>query len=325
MSRRIGHALCAAVLLACGTAAAAGFWESLDRAIRLQLEENFEDAIAAYQQAQIERPEAGIVHYGLGSTYYQQGAALETADADAAMAAFQQAAAAFDKLENATDPDLRREAAYGAASARARAARLAAGLPGTEGNPVRDLRDVIENLEGFLEQYPEHDAARHTLDATRYSLKTLLQEPPPPPQPEQQPGDNSEDEGEEEEQEQAASQGQQGEEQESQDGEAPEDGSQPEASPDEPQEDQEPEGEQPPPPQPEDEQGEEQQEEDASASEGQPEEQQEEQELAAADQDERKDMPNIEAILQSLEDMDRREQRDMRTGAGGPEVRGAWW
>lgn len=323
MSGRMGHALCAALLLAGGTAGAAGFWETLDRAIRLQYEENFEEAIAAYQQAQIERPEAEIVYYGLGSTHYQQGAALESSGAPGALEAFQHAAAAFDKLENATDPDLRREAAYGAASARARAARLAD--PAAGQNPARELRSAIENLETFLEQYPEHDAARHNLDSVRMQLKQILQEPPPPPQPEQQSGDENEDEGEEEQQEQEQSRGQQGDEQdqqESQDGEEPDAGSQPEPSPEEEQEDQEPEGEQPPSPQPEEEQGEEEQ--DASAAADAREEEQEQQ-MSAGDQDDRKDMPNIEAILQSLEDMDRREQREQRTGSGGPEVRGAWW
>mgnify|MGYP006277920943 CR=1 FL=1 len=62
----------------------------------------------------------------------------------------------------------------------------------------------------------------------------------------------------------------------------------------------------------------------------QPQEQQQQQEQSEAEQreaeeDEQKDMQNIEAILQSLEEQDRREQHDTRNKRRDVQMRGGWW
>jgi hypothetical protein len=322
----------AALLAALAATAQEGdFHLLLEEGQRLLDSGEYDAAIKAMQQAQIENPEAEVVPYGIGVAHFEKGRSLAMADPAAAAEAFGAARDAFARLENAANPALRREAAVGRATAQAFMARLA--------DPTQDYQDILKGmreaigqLDEFTQQYPDHETAQHNLDAARLGLKELLQAPPPPPPPQQQnaPGEEEEEQNEQEqEQEQNQEPGESSDDsQDQEDGENEAAGpqeQQPEDSEANEQEESPDEGDNPQEePQPGDEDEQQPQEQPEAGEPSEEDQQQQAQSVGAADE-ESPDMQNIEAILESLEDLDRREQKSLKQTQYGQEMRGGWW
>lgn len=151
---------------------------------------------------------------------------------------------------------------------------------------VQAFQDAIVAYETLLRQQPDHHGAMTNLNHSRYKLKKMMQNPPP-----DQQELNTGDDQEQNQQNQEDQEGEEGEEgQEGQEGEPEE--TEGEENESDPSEDQDSSGE------PQD-----------GAAESQPIEDE-----------------NIEAILQSLEDINKEEQKNLRKAKGPPQVReGKWW
>ncbi len=151
---------------------------------------------------------------------------------------------------------------------------------------VQAFQDAIVAYETLLRQQPNHEGAIMNLNHSRYRLKKMMQDPPP-----DQQEANAGDDQEQNQQNQEDQEGEEGEEgEEGQEGEEEE--TEGEENDSDPSEDDSSTGE------PQD-----------GRSESQPIEDE-----------------NIEAILQSLEDINKEEQKNLRKAKGPPQVReGKWW
>lgn len=151
---------------------------------------------------------------------------------------------------------------------------------------VQAFKDAIVAYEKLLRQQPDHEGAKTNLNHSRYMLKSMMQNLPPD-QNEVNAGDDQE-QGQENQEPEEGEEGEEG--QEGQEGEPEE--SEGEESDADPSEDQN--------------------------SGGDPQD-------GSAETDPMED-ENIEAILQSLEDINRDEQKNLRKAKGPPTVReGKWW
>ncbi len=193
------------------------FFEAIEEARRLHEAGQYDKATEAYHQAMLERPEAEVVPYGLGAVLYEKAMTLaQEGRGEEAVAALERAREHFNKVKTeAEDSEVRREAAYAAASAAAHLADLRD--PQQEyDQKIGDLESAIEELGDFVARNPEHENAQHNLDAARLRRKQLLMQPPPPQQ-EQQQGEDDEEEEDEDEEEEGEEQEQQGQQQQDED------------------------------------------------------------------------------------------------------------
>ncbi len=288
--------LAIALAVSCTWAAAESFRTRLEQAHGELRSGDVDGALAAYRDLQTDEPESKLLYYSMGCARYaraMQEAGLEAAED--ALASFEEAKVSFEKAVSAANPELRRKARYNLANCTAQIAKESvAALKYDES--VGAFKESVRQYEDFLRLYPDHAGARNNLDHMRYLLKKMLQNPPPPP--EQQQG-----EGEQEDQ-----QNQQQEQQAGESGDREQDS----------QEQQQQQGEQ------EQEQSEEQgrdQEQEAGAQALQDEAESGEEE----DELEPEDRQNLEAILQSLEDMDNRELHDNIDDRRRIRMESNWW
>lgn len=251
---------------------------------------NPEGALESFQKLLTEEPNSELVQYSIAAALYEKGLKnLAGEVSEEAMESLYQARDGFDKLRNSRDTFLRRNAPFNAANSTAQVAKHLD--PGSQYNErVQALQDAIQAYEVVVRQHPDHDGARVNLNHSRYLLKSMMQNAPP----EQERADDGEggEQGEQGENEDQSDEGEEGEQdQDSQEGE---------------------EGEQ-------DQEGEEDSDpSDNENSGGDPQD-------ASSQGDPLKD-ENIEAILQSLEDKNREEQKNLRKAKGPPSIReGKWW
>lgn len=246
-------------------------------------------AVAEFRDLQVAQPESEVVTYSLASAKYKQGLldAKNQAPEDA-ITRFSEARTAFDELHASEDPFIRFNAAYNAANCSAQIAKNSIGS-GKHDETVAAFEESIQEYERLREQRPDHEGVQTNLNHMRYLLKTLMQNPPPEQQ--QQSG-----EGEEEEKQEGEDEGEQ-EEQQQQPSEEEQNG---EPNEEEQQDEQQETQENP-------------QEFNSSAEENQ-------------EETEPLNRQNIEAILQSLEDQDREEQKKLRRADEPPRiVNRKWW
>ena len=302
------QALAAAAACLCGIlsafpAAADTFREQLAYGNALLNSGDFDGAREVYRGLQVEHPEHEAVYYSLGCADYEEGSSVVALqDPEGAIELFASARNAFQRAMTSRDKSLRVDASYNHANTVAQIAKQTAALGDTQAT-IAAFEEAVAAYEGVLERYPGHKEARHNLDHIRYLLKRMLQVPPP----EQQEEEEQEQQDGEQDQPQEQQQGTQ----EQQDG-------------DQPQEEQE------------ESQDQAQQQPEQEEDEGQPQQQPQQQEQAAAQQpeeekpgedgqEEMQDRQTIEAILQSLEAQDKREQQDLRTSVPDSQVRREWW
>ena len=270
-----------------------------------------EGAMAVFRELQVEYPDSELIHYGIGCAHLEAAEQLLERNAVSdAMEAFELARAAFSRAQTGSDAAVRRNAAYNEANAMARQA-LELGHMGAQDIVIEAFEQAINQYEDVLRRYPDHEDAQHNLDHMRYQLKRMLQEPPPPPedqedgQPEESeeetPSDDDDDEGEgpppETDQE----------EQDEQDGPSPDD---PDGTADDDEDDATNDGAEPF--------------DDWDAPEDEAPDPLEWDE-AEEEEPPSPDRQAIEAILESLMEMDEREQQRMRRGTPDERFPREWW
>ena len=314
--RRFILFLCCATLFA-SVAQAESFNRRLARGQALLKTGDLDEAITIFRDLQVDDPESDTLHFDLGCASYAKSlrAAGDEALPDAAEA-LQQAVKSFEEASTTPDNALRRDAQFNRATALAQLAKQSVAA-GDGKATIANFEQAITALEDFLRQYPDHAEAQTNLNNVRYEFKKFLQQTPPPneqqnsagedgekgeqsdqeqeKQEQQQDPNQQQEQGEQQEQEQQPSQG----DQEQQDQEEKQDGSQGEKSPEEQQDPQD--QQQPSESTPQEEQGESQSQEIAENSE------------------------NIEAILDSLQDTDQKQQHEMRQQTRPTGIRSKWW
>ncbi|MCP4641051.1 MAG: hypothetical protein GY851_11485 [bacterium] len=294
-----------------GTAQAASFARRVRQANQTLASGDAQGALTQYRDLQFDEPESDYLHYGVGCAHYALGTqAIEAGLLSNALDEFGKAEEGFSSATNSDNADMRLAARFNEANSLAERAIVfyEAGMnqvrladiadPGKKAEEA--FEEAIESYETLLRDYPDHPEARANLDHMRYLLKKLLQDPPPQQEQKEQQGGDDEQKEDGEEGDKQDQEKQQQEQEQQQDGDKQE---QPEQSED--QQKQDAGNEQQPP-----------QEQKQSEADSEPEE------GGEPDAEERQ---NIEAILQSLEDMDQQEQEDRRTGPIEAKPRKEWW
>ncbi len=281
-------------------ATAESFRERIEYGNALLNSGDFDGAREVYRGLQVEHPEDETVYYSLGCVDYEEGESIVALqDPEGAIEYFTSARDAFRRAMTSREKRLRADASYNHANSVAQIAKQTIGT-GNQEAIIASFEEAVEAYEGVLERYPGHSEAQHNLDHMRYLLKRMLQQPPPEPQESQ---DQEEEKGEQEQQQEG------GQQQESSEGQ---DEQQESESREQQQSEQEQEDEKE-----EDQQQSQQQQAAVSTT--------EEEEPGVREQEEMQDRQTIEAILQSLEAKDKREQQDLRTSVPDSQIRKEWW
>ncbi|GMW01315.1 MAG: hypothetical protein AMXMBFR84_24520 [Candidatus Hydrogenedentota bacterium] len=306
------------------------FEDGFNRANALLRSGEADDALEAYRKLQIDQPELPSLYFGIGCAEFEN--ALEKSRAQQGSSrdnVFSIAETAFEKAARTNDPALRRDAEFNLASASARKA-IAAPEGASPDEMKARYKEGINAFERFLEKYPGHEGAEQSLDHLRYSMKRMLQQPPPE---ETQSGGNQEQEQNENDQ-QRGEQGKPSPKPGSQQGDSGEQTDEPgtSESQDEPQNDGE---------------GEKSDGTDARPSPDEnsqnmetpnirPEDIAEREEDRTQNSDPRRAMTasampengnrqEVEALLQSLEEIDKQEQLNLRRAPMDDRIRREWW
>lgn len=255
-------------------------------------------ALAHYRELQTEDPESETLYYSIGCAEYEQGRKLVDQQAPRdAVNSFKAAKESFEKVVTARNPEIRMDAAFNHANCAAQIAEQSMAAQQYD-DTKKAFEESVKEYEEFLRQHPDHEGARTNLNHIRYLLKSMLQNPPPP-QEQQQQGQGQDEKKDEKKDEQQQEQGQ-------------------DRQKDQEQQDQD------------------KQDQDKQEQQKAEKEEQQQQAQAAQPEDENKpeqsaeDLPpddkqNADAILQSLEDVDKREQQEMRNPHGNVRVPKEWW
>lgn len=264
---------------------------------------DYEGAVQEFNELKVDHPQSEIIDYGLASALYAKAAHdYETGNREIAEVGMDAAKKRFQELQQSAVPEVRRDAQFGAANSIAMIARDKAAeyinkfpvvRPEDYKTAEQSAREAVAALQSYVSRYPEDERAQTNLNNARYVLKSIQQRQPDPQEQQQSEG---EDEGDQDQEQQSGDQGEQG-------------------------------GD--------DQEGEEQPE---SGDEGSDEQQQADAEQGETDQsgagaESKADMTqnelsrqNIEAILQSLEDINREEQKNLMRAQTAPKTRdGQWW
>jgi hypothetical protein len=291
----------AVIALACDASAAPSFNKRLDRANALLKTGDCAGALTAYRDLQTEEPESPVLYYNIGRAQYQSG--MQSIDLKAnkdALESFNQAKASFEKVLDTADPEIRKEAAFNHANSVAQVAMQSAAAQNYQ-ETIDAFKQSVAEYETFLRQFPDHEGAHKNLDYTRYQMKMMMQNPPPPQQDQQQQkgkDDKSQDQKKDEKQ--------QGQDQDKKDEQKSEEQKQEEQKREEQKKEEE-----------------KQQAEEQNAQEAEKKEDQKDPQKA--DEQKPDDKQNTDAILQSLEDIDKREQKEARTQRGNMKIKSNWW
>ena len=255
-----------------------------------------DNAIAQYHDLQTEEPESEVLYYDIGCAQYGQG--MKDVDAKAAedaITAFQEAKGSFEKVLGASDPEIRANAAFNHANCVAEIAMQSAAAQKYQ-ETVDAFKESVAEYERFLKEHPGHQDARNNLDHMRYLLKSMLQNPPPPQDQQQQQQCNKK--GDEKQQQDKSQQNQKDADQK-----------------EEKKEDQQKDKDQ----QKQDQQQQMAKQDQAEEAQAQPKDDQNQENAKPEDKQ------NVDAILQSLEDIDKREQKENRNPTGNVKMKRDWW
>lgn len=254
----------------------------------------FDDALDAFNELKTEMPDSALVDYSIASTYYQMAMRQEDPEQkEARIETFFKAKEQFLELATLPDPFIGEHAPFNVANCSAQIAKLY-NAEEEYAQRLQNLKIALEDYDKILRVNPEHLEAKQNRDHVNYLLKQMLQNPPPEQKkPEEGDGGDTENEGEEQQEGDDRSDAQNPEEEEN-DEEGSEDEQKGEQDPQEGEDDSEPQSGDTPP---------------QSSSEGKtPEEE------------------NIEALLESLEEVNKEEQKNLRRSNRLPQVKGGkWW
>lgn len=253
-------------------------------------EGEFDQALAAFNELKIELPDSALVDYSIASTYYAMALRQEGAEQkEGRIENYTRAREQFNELANMPDTFLRENAPFSAANCSAQLAKQYD--PGEEYvQRLQGLKTAISEFDGVLRLDPDHRQARQNRDHLNYLLKQMLQNPPPDQQKEDESDDGDEsNEGDNEQEGDDSSESD--EEKENKDEEDNAQGDQ--NNQDENAENDPESGEVP---------------------------QQDSENGKTAEEE------NIEALLESLEDVNKEEQKNLRRSNRLPQVKGGkWW
>jgi len=303
---------------------------------------NVEQALLVYRDLQVDEPDSDVLAYNMGLAHFRSGQDSIQAEAfSEAGEALTQAKSSFEKGLFSRDRELRRASKYNLANTLVKEAALAEGTGDYEG-AVDAYEKAIERYDQLLDADPNHQAARKNRAHARYKLKKLLQNPPPPQ--EEQQGDGEQESDDQQEQDEGGEQ----QEQKQQEGDSGEqegtEGEEPQEQQGQQDAEQQGEGEQKEPESSGEPQQREGEQEPTDESQAPPEEDDEQRPLdeltEAEEQGEetagtarQSDMPTpepqreetIEALLESIEEMDNRLQHDVRSPNRRGPVPMEWW
>lgn len=254
-------------------------------------EGEFDKALEAFNELKIETPESALVDYSIASTYYKKAVSrISDENKEEVIESLMEAKERFEELIRKPEPFLKENAPFNAANCSAQIAKLYD--PKEEyGQRVIGLKGAIDEYDKVLLVDPEHVSAKKNRNHLSYLLKKMLQDPPPEQKsPEEGDGGEEENEGEEE-----------------QEGEDPSEG--------ENEEEEGEEGEE------EDSEGDSEEDDSDSDDQSQDGEQQQSSENGKTPEE-----ANIEAILESLEEINKEEQKNLRRAQRAPQIKGGkWW
>jgi hypothetical protein len=321
----------AVLALLCLPATAESFYDRLAEGNAKLEARDAEAALTIYRDLQVERPESDVLYYQIACALYEDAMSKTSSPAvDEAAEEFVEAIQTFDKVATSSNDAVRVNARYNRANTVSQMAKLTQ----KSGDPEATFaayREAIKAYEDFLRVHPAHKAARHNLDHMRYELKKMLQNPPQKqqqPQNEQQQNTH-EQQGEDGSQQQDPSQSSRQDEQETNEQNQKRNDQENQGDNEKQQrEDQDNTQTEQDNEQAEDQQKvEEQNQQKAQAAQQQS---QEEKELSLSENAEQgdeqiPDRQTIEAILQSLEDMDNREQQEYRNPRLNEQFSPEWW
>ena len=298
----LGIALAFLLMAAQGAFAAESFDTRLARAHDTLRNGDPDGALTTYRELQTEDPESEVLYYSMGCAQYEQGAKLieDKAPRDA-VESFKTSRESFEKVLNARDPEIRKDAQYNHANAAAQIAINSVSAQQYE-ESKKAFEDSVKEYEVFLKQYPDHADARQNLDHVRYMLKSMLQNPPPQqPQQQGQQGQDDKDKDQQKDQRKQDKQQQQD----------------PDQKKDEDKKQDEQAGQ--------DKQQEKQQQEQQQAGAEAAKQDEKDQQKESADNPQPESHQNVEAILQSLEDTDKREQKETKNVRTEIKIGKDWW
>ena len=259
----------------------------------LLAEGKYEEALASFNELKTEIPDSALVDYSIASTEYSRALSLEDPEQkEARIEGFLKAKEGFEEVASLPDPFLKRNAPFSSANASAQIAKMYD--PEAEYGPrVQALKAAIQEFDEVLRLSPDFSEARQNRDHLNYLLKQMLQNPPPQ-QENPNEGEGGEDQNEGDQEQEGDDQKESGEEQDEQE-EGEEDNSEGDQNSEDPNAENNPEpGEQP--------------------------------EQQTSDNTRTPEEANIEAILDSLEEVNKEEQKNLRRSKRLPQITGGkWW
>lgn len=259
----------------------------------LLAEGKYDEALASFNELKTELPDSALVDYSIASTQYSRALSMEDPEQkEARLEGFITAKEGFEELANLPDEFLKKNAPFASANVSAQIAKMYD--PEAEYGPrVQALRSAIQEFDEVMRLDPGNKLARQNRDHLNYLLKQMLQSPPPEQQQNDQ-GEGGEDQNEGDQQQEGEDQKESGEEQDDQE-EGEEDNSE----------------------------GEENSENQDNENQPEPGEQPEQQQ---SDNTRTPEEANIEAILDSLEEVNKEEQKKLRRSRRLPQIKGGkWW
>jgi Ca-activated chloride channel family protein len=329
LSRGVLGALVAVLVFAVSGAYGESFNQRVKKANRQLIDGDADGALSSFRDLQTDEPESPLLYYGQGCALYKQG--VQESDAPSpehAVEAFKAARESFEKASLSPDEKIRLSALYNRATSTSELATLLTKAKDTKG-AVDAFKDAIAQYEDLLKRRPDDAASKKNLDHIRYLLKKFLQNPPKQQDQKDQSGQGKDDKdkkdsdkkqdqeqsggGQDSKGEKKDQQGQQGQDQDKkdqqqsqqQDGDNKNDSDKDGKKNDQTTEQQK-----------------QQQLADAKKNENQP---QPEGQKSGQPGDQKSDKQTIDAILDSLEAQDNREQKDMRNPTGNIAMRRDWW
>lgn len=286
--------------------AAGSFDSRLSKAHSMLANGDAEGAISAYHELQTEDPESEVLYYSMGCAQYKQGGKMveQKAPKDA-VDNFKSAQESFAKALNARDPQIRKNAQYDHANATAQIAMNSIEAQQYE-ESLDAFKESVKEYRAFLKQHPTDKSAQQNLIHTLYEYQKRLQNPPPPQDGQQGQGCQNKDNKDQNKNQDPQKKDQQNQQQSQQD--------QQKKDEDKKQDDQ---GDK--------DKDKQQQQQQQQQQQGQAKQDDKDKDQKDADSQKPDDKQNVEAILQSLEDTDKREQKDEKNVRTSVETSKDWW
>ncbi len=136
-------------------------------------------AIERYHEIQVDHPDKPVLDYNIGCAEYEQGLkAVESKDGTEGQTDFSKARESFDRAMQSDDESVRKSAMFNRANALAQTAKISGEKLPRE-KKAQAFHDAIRAYEDVLSSDPANANAQQNIDHLRYLMKRAMQEPPP--------------------------------------------------------------------------------------------------------------------------------------------------